>query len=88
MMIAVVLSIKFVYILRIQIKQSINISLKSAKKCSWKSKKKSKAFIIAYSNNMEDIYKNIEDHTPGRTCDVLIFFEDMLIFLVIQNLIQ
>ena len=77
MMITVVLSIKFVYILRIQIKQSINISLKSIKKCSWKSE-----------NNMQDIYKNIEDHTPGRTCDVLIFFEDMLIFLVIQNLIQ
>ena len=35
----------------------------------------SKAFI-EYSNNMDDIYKNIEDYTPNKKRKLLIVFDD------------
>ena len=34
--------------------------------------------LIEYSNNMQDVYKNIEEHNPGRNCNVLIDFDDMI----------
>ena len=37
----------------------------------------SKAFI-EYSNNMGDIYKNIEDHDPNKKWQILIVFDDMI----------
>ena len=37
----------------------------------------SKAFID-YSNDMQDIYKNIEDYNPGKKLKVLIVFDDMI----------
>ena len=37
----------------------------------------SKAFI-KYSNNMADIYKNIEDHNPNKNRKKLIVFDDMI----------
>ena len=36
-----------------------------------------KAFI-AYSNDMQDVYKNIEDCNPGKNCKMLILFDDMV----------
>ena len=36
----------------------------------------SKAFI-EYSNNMDDIYKNIEEYNPNKKLKMLIFFHDM-----------
>ena len=36
-----------------------------------------KAFI-EYSNDMQDVYKNIEDYNPGRKRKVLILFDDMI----------
>ena len=36
-----------------------------------------KAFI-EYSNDMQDIYKNIEEYNLGKKCQVLIVFEDMI----------
>ena len=39
--------------------------------------KDSKAFI-EYSNNMQDVYKNIEEYNPKRKCYVLIVFDDMI----------
>ena len=37
----------------------------------------SKAFI-EYSNNMVDIYKNIEDYNPNKKRKILIVFDDMI----------
>ena len=36
-----------------------------------------KAFI-EYSNDMRDVYKNIEDYNLGRERKILIFFDDMI----------
>ena len=37
----------------------------------------SKAFI-EYSNNMPDVYKNIEEYNPDKKHKVLIVFDDMI----------
>ena len=34
--------------------------------------------FIEYSNDMQDIYKNIEDYNPGKKRKVLIVFDDMI----------
>ena len=31
-----------------------------------------------YSNNMQDVYKNIEEYNPGKESKVLIVFDDMI----------
>ena len=36
-----------------------------------------KAFMD-YSNNMQDIYKNIEDYNPGKNHKILTVFDDMI----------
>ena len=36
-----------------------------------------KAFM-KYSNDMEDVYKNIENYNPGKKCKILIVFDDMI----------
>ena len=36
-----------------------------------------KAFM-EYSNNMQDVYKNIEDYNPNKNRKVLIVFDDMI----------
>ena len=36
-----------------------------------------KAFI-EYSNDMQDVYKNIEEYNPGKKRKVLILFDDMI----------
>ena len=36
-----------------------------------------KAFM-EYANDMHDVYKNIEDHNPGKNRKVLIVFDDMI----------
>ena len=37
----------------------------------------SKAFI-AYSNNMQDVYKNIDKYNEDKECKILIAFDDMI----------
>ena len=34
--------------------------------------------FIEYSNDMQDVYKNIGDYNPGKKCKVLIIFDDMI----------
>ena len=34
--------------------------------------------FIECSNNMQDVYKNIEEYNPSRKCNVLIVFDDMI----------
>ena len=36
-----------------------------------------KAFI-EYSNDFDDIYKNIEEYSPNKKCKVLILFDNMI----------
>ena len=36
-----------------------------------------KAFM-EYSNDMQDVYKNIEDYNPGKKRKILIVFDDMI----------
>ena len=44
---------------------------------------------IEYSNYMDDIYKNIEEHNPNKKRKILTVFDDMIVdMLVIKNLIQ
>ena len=38
----------------------------------------SKAFI-EYSNDMDDIYKNIWEYKPNKKRKILIFFDDMIV---------
>ena len=37
----------------------------------------SKAFI-EYSNDMDDIYKNIQEYNPNKKCKMLIVFDDVM----------
>ena len=57
-------------------KQNINILLKNVKKRSWKSRKPED--FESVFNNLKDIYKNIKEYNPRKTCDVLIIFDDMI----------
>ena len=45
--------------------------------------------FISYSNNVDDIYKNIEEYYPNKKCKILIVFNDIIVAcLIINNLIQ
>ena len=33
---------------------------------------------MEYSNDMEDVYKNIENYNPGKKRKILILFDDMI----------
>ena len=41
----------------------------------------SKAFI-EYSNDMDDVYKNIEEYNPNKKRKILIAFDDMIADMV------
>ena len=34
--------------------------------------------FMEYSNDVQDVYKNIEDYSPGKKRKTLIFFDDMI----------
>ena len=34
--------------------------------------------LIQYSNDMQDVYKYIEEYKSSRKCNVLIIFDDMI----------
>ena len=34
--------------------------------------------FIRYSNDMQDVYKNIEDYNPGKKCKILVVFDDVI----------
>ena len=44
----------------------------------------SKAFI-EYSNDMDDIYKNIEEDNPNKKRNILIVFDDMIADMLSNN---
>ena len=43
-----------------------------------------KAFM-EYSNDMQDVYKNIEDYNPIKKSKILIVFDDMIADMVNNN---
>ena len=43
-----------------------------------------KAFM-EYSNDMQDVYKNIEDYNPKKTRKILIVFDDMIADMISNN---
>ena len=46
-------------------------------------------FSFEYSDEMDDLYKTIEEYNPNKKRKILIVFGDtLLIYLVIKNLIQ
>ena len=62
--------------LRIYLKQNINILLKHAKN-GVENLQDPKPFI-AYLNNMQDVSKIIEEHNSRRKYNVLILIDDMI----------
>ena len=40
---------------------------------------------MEYSNDMQDVYKNIEDYNPGKIRKVLIVFDDMIADMINNN---
>ena len=74
----------FIYL---TIKQNINFNQYKQEITGLKHCKDSKAFV-EYSNDMDDIYKNIEECNPNREHKILFAFDDrLLICSVIKNLI-
>ena len=35
--------------------------------------------MIEYSNDMDDIYKNIEEYNPNKNCKILIIFDEIIV---------
>ena len=67
---------KFLYMLQIHTKQNINIQ-STKKKAKFKVLNDSKAFI-EYSNDINDIYKNIEEYNRNKKQKILVLFDDMV----------
>ena len=40
---------------------------------------------MEYSNDMEDVYKNIENYNPGKKRKILIMFDDMIADMIINK---
>lgn len=57
----------------LQTKQSINILLRNLKKRVVKVRK-----IIEFSNNIQIVYKIIEDYYPSRKCTIFIGFDEVI----------
>ena len=55
--------------------------VKNVEKNDLENLQNTKALII-YSNNMQDVYKNIEEYNPDRECKVLIVFDDMITYMI------
>ena len=41
--------------------------------------------LIEYSNDMLDVYKNIEEYNQGKKCKILIVFDDMVADMINNN---
>ena len=68
---------KFIYMLKILIKQSIEFLINKQEITGLKHLNDSKGFI-EYSNDTHDIYKNIEEYYPNKKREILIVFDDMI----------
>ena len=41
--------------------------------------------FMEYSNDMEDVYKNLENYNPGKKRKILIVFDDMIADMINNN---
>ena len=41
--------------------------------------------FIEYSNHMQDAYKNNEEYNIGKKCKILIFFDDIIAYMITNN---
>ena len=64
--------------LKIRMKQSINIQLKYVKS---RHHNDPRAYI-EYSNDMHNVYKNINYYSPDKKNKILIVFDDMIIDMI------
>ena len=71
--------IKYAYAQKIFTKQ--NISILKYENVRLKCCKDRKAFI-EYSNDVDDVYKNIVEYIPGKECKVFIVFDDLISHMV------
>ena len=58
-------------------KQNVNCWLRNEKSTDLKHFNDSKAFI-EYSNDMDIIYRNIEEHNPNKKLKIIIVFDDII----------
>ena len=58
-------------------KQNVNCWLRNKKSTDLKHFNDSKAFI-EYSNDMDIIYRNIEEHNPNKKLKIIIVFDDII----------
>ena len=58
-------------------KQNISILIKKRENNGLKNLKNRKDFI-EYSNNIQNLHKNVEEKNPSRRCNVLIVLDDMI----------
>ena len=74
--------------LKINMEQKYQQLINKRKNTGLKHLNDSKAFI-EYSNDMDDVYKNIVEHNPNKKYKILIVFDDMIAdMLSNKNLIQ
>ena len=82
MMMIIIFLIKIIDMLRIEMKQNINVLLTIIKENGIEHQKDPKIFII-YSNGMLDVYKGIEKYSRERKQKVVIVFDDMIANMLI-----
>ena len=81
-MMIIILLIKIIDMLRIEMKQNINVLLTIIKENGIEHQKDPKIFII-YSNDMLDVYKGIEKYSRERKQKVVIVFDDTIANMLI-----
>ena len=68
---------KFIYMLKIHMKKNINFIVDKLNSAGLKHFNDSKTFI-KYSNDMNDIYKNIEEYSSNKKREIRFAFDDMV----------
>ena len=82
MMMIIIFLIKIIDMLRIEMKQNINVLLTIIKENGIEHQKDPKIFII-YSNGMLDVYKGIEKYSRERKQKVVTVFDDTIANMLI-----
>ena len=67
----------FIYMLKIHIKQNVNFVFNKIESTGLKYVNDSNDFVEC-SNDMDDIYKNIEDYNPNQKRKILIIYDDVI----------
>ena len=80
-MMIIALFLKLIYLVKDPYEAKYQYVINKREKNGLENLTDSKAFI-EYSNNIQDVYKNVEDFNPNRKCNVLIVFDDMIADLI------